>query len=177
MITIKDFLEAVKYQISDGSEFQWNCFGKNARHLDARVSRWDGNGPSASIVFDTENQTVYQATVYDYSNNRAYRLMGSTEYAQDYQSEANARGVADYAWDNVKYIDLETVRDFMEKCSAIFAGESYDDRVVIPVDLPDHVMFALMKQAHEKDITFNQHVEQVLRSEIEKLAIQHGITN
>jgi predicted HicB family RNase H-like nuclease len=55
--------------------------------------------------------------------------------------------------------------------------ESYDDRITIPIDLPDDVMFALMKQAHEQDITFNQHVEQVLRSEIEKLAIQHGITN
>ena len=175
MITIEQFLKAVDYQINDGSQFQWECFGANARYLDAQKN--GPNGPSASIVFDTEDQTVYQTMVYDYPAGRAYRLMGAVEYLQDYLSEAKSRGVADQAWDDVKYTDLETAEDFMEKCTAIFAGESYDDRITIPIDLPDDVMFKLMKQAHEQDITFNQHVEQVLRSEIEKLAIQHGITD
>jgi hypothetical protein len=175
MITIEQFLKAVDYKINDGSEFQWACFGSNARYLDAQKNGADG--PSASIVFDTKDQTVYQAMVYDYPAGRAYRLSGATEYLQDYLSEAKLRGVTDQAWDDVKYIDLETVEDFMEKCTAIFAGKSYDDRVIIPIDLPDDVMFALMKQAHELDITFNQHVEQILRVEIEKLAIKHGITD
>jgi len=174
MITIEQFLKAVDYKINDGSVFQWACFGHNARYLDAQKNGSDG--PTASIVFDTEDQTVYQATVYDYPNSRAYRLM-TGEYSQDYQSEAKSRGVTDDAWDNVKYIDLEDAGDFVEKCSAIFAGNSYDDRVSIPIDLPQEDLFTLMKQAHELDITLNQHVEQVLRSEIEKLAIQYGITN
>jgi hypothetical protein len=65
----------------------------------------------------------------------------------------------------------------VEKCSAIFAGESYDERVSIPIDLPQEHLFALMKQAHELDITFNQHVEQVLRDQIKEMAKQHGITD
>ena len=178
MITIEQFLKAVDYKINDGSEFQWACFGANARYLDAQKNGTGApNGPSASILFDTEDQTVYQAMIYDYPNGRAYRFSGATEYLQDYLSEAKLRGVTDDAWDNVKYIDLEDAGDFVEKCSAIFAGESYDERVSIPIDLPQEHLFALMKQAHELDITFNQHVEQVLRDKIKEMATLHGITD
>lgn len=174
MITIEQFLKAVDYKINNGSDFQWSCFGANARYLDAQK---DGVfGPSASIVLDAKNQTVYQAMVYDHPNNRAYRLT-NFEYIQSYQDEAKFRGVTDDAWDNVKYIELEDAGDFLEKCSAIFAGESYDERVSIPIDLPQEHLFALMKQAHELDITFNQHVEQVLRDQIKEMAKQHGITD
>ena len=61
-------------------------------------------------------------------------------------------------------MDLESDDDFIEKARAIRAGEDYDTRVSIPLDLPDDVLFTLMKQAHEQDITFNDHMENILRS-------------
>ena len=43
-----------------------------------------------------------------------------------------------------------------------------DGRVDVPIDLDRDTLFELMLSAHEKDITLNQHVENILRIAIEK---------
>jgi hypothetical protein len=67
------------------------------------------------------------------------------------------------AWDDVDYVDLETDDDFIQKCLAIKAGEDYDTRVSVPLELENDEMFELMKMAHEQDLTLNEFVEQLLR--------------
>ena len=52
---------------------------------------------------------------------------------------------------------------------AIKAGEEYDTRVSIPIDLPEEELMVLFKMAHERDMTFNDFVEQVLREQLERL--------
>ena len=71
------------------------------------------------------------------------------------------------AWDDVDYVDLEVADDFIQKCLAIKAGEDYDTRVSVPLELDDDILFDLMKMAHEQDITLNQMVEQLLRRVID----------
>ena len=71
------------------------------------------------------------------------------------------------AWDDVDYVDLESDDDWIQKALSIKAGEDYDTRVSIPLDLPESELFALMRAAHERDITFNQLVEEALRAAIE----------
>ena len=167
MITVKDFMETVGYRITEGDSYGWQCYGPNAYRLDS----WnqDQDGHTVSIVFDTNTQTVYEATVYDYSRERAYRLI-NPEYLRAYQQEAKERGAsANEAWDDVDYVDLETDEDFLAKARAIVADEDYDTRVSIPLELPEDVLFELMRQAHEKDITFNQHVENIVREACERI--------
>lgn len=43
-----------------------------------------------------------------------------------------------------------------------------DDRESVQVDLPEDVLFTLMLQAHEQDITLNQHVNNILRMGLEQ---------
>jgi hypothetical protein len=74
---------------------------------------------------------------------------------------------ADQAWDDVDYVDLEADDDFMQKAIAIAAGEDYDTRVSVPVDFSDEDLLKYMKLAHERDMTFNQFVEEALREAIE----------
>lgn len=167
MINIKDFMELVEFKITEGSNYCWDCFGPNAYSLDS----WSGdqNGHSASIVFDTEDQTVYQASVYDYRNNRAYRMINPAHAAQ-HLTEATDRNVdADQAWDDVKYIELEVVEDFLDKARAIIAEEiDYDTRIQVPLDLSNDMLYNMMKLAHEQDITLNQFVEQILQQAIKE---------
>jgi hypothetical protein len=166
MLTLKDFFEVTNYRISEGSDYGWECYGPNAYRLDA----WNGdqNGHSHSIVFDTKTQEVYEVTSYDYRNNRAYRLI-NPDFAKKHKKEAKRREV-DYkeAWDDVNYVDLEVVEDFMEKARAIEAGEDYDARVDVPLTLDDQDLFSLMKYAHERDMTLNQLVEEILRNAIDE---------
>lgn len=165
MITLKEWMEVVQYRISEGSDFGWLCYGADAHRLDA----WNGDqgGHSHSIVFDTKTQEVYEVTSYDYRNNRAYRLMNQ-EYVAKHTAEARQRQVNEkQAWDDVDYIDLEVDDDWIQKALAIEAEEvDYDNRVQVPLTLDDDQMFDLMKMAHERDITLNELVEDILRDVI-----------
>jgi hypothetical protein len=73
-----------------------------------------------------------------------------------------------FAWDAVKFTDLETADDFITKASAIVSGIDYDTRVCVPVDLDDHELLKLMTIAHERDITLNQLVEEILVDVVDK---------
>lgn len=160
MIILKNFMEAVKYEISGGSEFQWSCFGPNAWTLNAD-SHYATQ--SASVVFDTQTQTVYEATIMDYVNKRAYRLI-NPDFAIARKEEASLRGVNDTeAWEGVEFIDLDVDQDWLEKAHAIVNGEEYDERVLISFDIDSDVLFQLMKQAHAEDLTFNDYMIKVLR--------------
>ena len=44
-----------------------------------------------------------------------------------------------------------------------------DNRVDVPIELTDEQWYSLMKMAHERDITLNQLVEQILTLEMERL--------
>ena len=161
MITIENFLNTVGHRISGGSEYQWECFGPNARYLDSEFP----DRYSASIVFDTETQVVYEATVCDYAANRAYRWL-NPDFKSAHDAEVQSRGVQDQAWDTVGYTDLDVTEDFLTKAEAIAAGDSYDTRITVPLEMSDDEQLRLMTMAHEQDITLNQLVEQILTEAI-----------
>jgi hypothetical protein len=166
MITLKDFMETVDYKVTEGSDYGWNCYGPNAYRLDS----WnqDQEGHTVGIIFDTRTHTVYEVSAYDYKREHAYRLI-NPNFKDAHSAESNDRGVLEnQAWDDVDYVDLDTDEDFLEKARAIVADEDYDTRVKVPVDFTDEELLTYMKLAHERDITFNQLVEEALREAIEK---------
>jgi hypothetical protein len=166
MITLKDFMETVDYKVTEGSDYCWNCYGPHAYRLDSWNQQQDGH--TVAIVFDTRTHVVYEANAYDYKREHAYRLI-NPEYAETYRNEAAERDVVEnQAWDDVNYVDLDVDEDFLEKARAIVADEDYDTRVQVPVDFTDDELLTYMKLAHERDITFNQLVEEALREAIEK---------
>jgi hypothetical protein len=167
MITLKEWMEVVDYRITEGSNYMWDCYGPDSYSLDS----WDGDhdGRSFSIIFDTKTQVVYEVQSHDYKNQRAYRLC-NPEYQLAMETEAGNRSVnKKQAWDEVDYVDLDVDDDWIQKAIAIAADEDYDTRVSIPLDLDDDMVFTLMKMAHERDLTFNEFVEDVLREQLNLL--------
>jgi len=165
MISIKEWMEVVDYRITEGGDYQWGCFGYNTYSLDS----WNGeqDGHSFTIIFDTKTQEVYEVQAHDYVHQRAYRLINPV-YADQYRTESKTRSVLEnQAWDDVNYVDLETEDDWMQKAIAIAAGEDYDTRVSVPLDFTDEELLKYMKMAHERDMKFNDFVEQALREAIE----------
>jgi hypothetical protein len=168
MITMKEWMELVDYKITEGSEYGWSCYGPNSYMLDSWNGVYDTGGYSFSIIFSTKTQKVYEVSVCDYANDRAYRMI-NPKNVEKHRKEADARSVsANQAWDDVVYVDLEVESDFIQKCQAIKLGQEYDTRVSVPVDFSDEDLLTYMKLAHEKDITFNQLMEQALIAAIEK---------
>ena len=167
MITLKEWMEVVGYRITEGGDYCWDCYGPNAYQLDC----WNGeqNGYSFAINFDTITQVVYEVQAHDYANNRAYRLRNPM-YTSAHDAEAVERNCSiDEAWDDVNYVDLEIIEDWIEKAKAIISGEEYDTRVQVPLTLDKDQMYDLMMLAHQSDMTLNEFTEKVLREEIVRL--------
>jgi hypothetical protein len=169
MITMKEFMELVDYKITEGSDYGWQCYGPNAYTLDS----WNGvhgkGGYSFSIVFSTKTQKIYEVSVCDYTNDRAYRMI-NPKNQKKHEKEAMGRGInLNEAWDDVNYIDLDVLDDFIQKCLAIKAGEPYDARVQVQVDFSDEDLLQYMKMAHERDMTFNEFVEEALIHALEEV--------
>jgi len=169
MITMKEWMELVDYKITEGSDYMWSCYGPNAYTLDS----WNGvhgeGGYSFSIIFSTKSQKVYEVTMCDYTNDRAYRMI-NPKNVEKHRKESKHRSVLEnQAWDDVNYIDLDVDDDFFQKALAIKDGEKYDTRVQIPVDFSDEELLQYMKLAHDRDMTFNEFVEEALRHAIDEV--------
>ena len=149
MITLKEWMEVANYRITEGSDY-YAYGGAYA------LSSWSGeqDGYSLEIIFDQKTQKVYEVQACDYKHNRAYRLIDELHKEERRDDEA---------WDDVKWIDLECDDDWIQKALSIVAGEDYDTRVSVPLELENDEMFELMKMAHEQDLTLNEFVEQLLR--------------
>jgi hypothetical protein len=166
MITMKEWMELVDYKITEGGEYGWQCYGPNAYTLDS----WNGvhgvGGYSFSIVFSTKTQKVYEVSMCDYTNDRAYRMIVENKQAK-HRKESQSRAVnLNQAWDDVDYVDLDVDDDFFQKALSIVAGDDYDTRVSVPIDMGDAELLKYMMLAHEQDITFNELVTKALTEAI-----------
>jgi hypothetical protein len=166
--------ECFGHRINGGSEYTWNSYGPNARYLD-----FESEYAHASVVFDSVTQVVYQADI-DAKQDGDDGLPGPYRwinplYCQGYMGECKERGVEPFeAWDHVKYIELETVEDFLEKAHAVFNNLPFDKRIVVPLTLGDDEMLKLALEAHKRDITLNKMVEVLLQAAIDN---HKGISN
>ena len=155
--------EAMQHMITEGSEYGWQCWD-NARYLD-----YESDYAGVSVVYNTKTQEVYQAEVNakDDSIIKPYRWL-NPRYKEAMIAEAKERRVdPDQAWDDVKWYDLETEEDWIEKATAIFNGEEFDERIQVPLDLEDDMLMRLALEAHKRDITLNKMVEIVLQQSID----------
>jgi len=163
MLTMKEWMELVDYKVTEGDSYGWACFGPNSYQLSSWNGRHDDGGYSFNIVFSTKSQKVYEVSMCDYTLDRAYRMI-HPDYVKKHEKEATSRSVnLNEAWDDVDYVDLEVVDDFIQKALAIKAGEEYDTRVSVPVEFTDAEFATYARMAHEQDITLNQLIEHALR--------------
>lgn len=117
MITIDKWLRVINYQITGGHDYQWRSFGPDAYGLES-----DSDDYSFGILFDKKDQTVYQVSVCDYRNDRAYR-MSNPKFVDAYRAEAAKKQISSSeAWEGVDFVELETVTDFVEKAEAIISN-------------------------------------------------------
>jgi len=169
MITMQQWMELVDYKITEGGEYGWACYGPNAYDL----SSWNGvhgkGGYSFNIIFSTKTQKVYEVTVCDYTRNRAYRMIVENKQEKHRKEAEHKSELANQAWDDVEYVDLEVVDDFIQKCLAIRAGEDYSTDVSVPIDLPDDLLLFAFKAAHAENMTFNDWMNKMLKEFIDKV--------
>lgn len=101
---IEDFLSAVLYKITEGSQFIWNCYGANAWYLDAEY---------ASAVFDRCNGIVLEVSVHGETHDINHRWI-HPEYLERYINESAARGCDPWqVYDDVQYTRVDSEDDIL----------------------------------------------------------------
>lgn len=168
MTHLKDYIEAIEYKVTGGSEYTWRCFGDNARYLDCSDSEVSNGTYSVLAIFDSETQRVYSMEAWDYINDREYRWI-DPEFQKEYRKSCKKNNVdPKEAMDGRDFIDVEIAEDILEKINALVKGREYDTRIKVPVDFSDEDLLQYMKLAHEMDITFNELVERAIRAAIDE---------
>ena len=169
MLNMREWMELVDYKITEGSDYGWSCYGPNSHTLDSWNGLHGDGGYSFSIVFSTKSQKVYEVSICDYTNNRAYRMI-NPKNVEKHRKEAVARNVnLNEAWDVVDYVDLEVDDDFIQKCLAIKDGEDYDTGVLVPIDLPDDLLLQAALEAHKRNITLKAYINMALADLVENV--------
>lgn len=164
-ITIQDFMDVVHYRITAGYEYQW--FDVFPNHCFALESNID-NQYQINIVFDKVNNNVYVVEAWDERKDVQFRWINPL-YLDEYKAEFKKRRFNfKESIDHKMFIDLELAEDFLEKARAIVDNKTYDNRVQVPLEMDESEIFTLMKIAHERDITLNQLVEEILTEAIKK---------
>jgi len=161
-ITIKDFMECVDYEITGGQKYLWKCFGYNVRFLDSE----NMETCSLSILFDTENQMVYQLSAWDYDTDTEL-IWIHPEYRGAYKAECLDKAVS--REHIINYIDRAD--DILYYATKIFSGEHYEIASedvleeymdIITVNIPADDLLYLCMMAHERDITLNQLANEII---------------
>lgn len=150
-------------KITGSSPYQWHCFGKNAMFMD-----YESEFATATVVYDTDTQLVYQAEIYPNGEDCPYRWTDKN-FIDEFHNECNEKNVdKNIAYDDVKFITLDLEDDFLEKSKSIFNNLSFDKRIKVPLELTDDEIVRLSLMANEKDITLNKFIEELLTNMITK---------
>ena len=128
---LEEFLNFIGYRVSSGENFWWDCFGKNARHIDSdEVS--DKGFIRASAIFDTETKIIYQLESTDDRDSVGYRWTHPS-YRNAHLNEAIQRGInPDIFYDDVEFHICETAEEWNKKTLELLeerGPEEYDDPV------------------------------------------------
>lgn len=107
---LNQILAACNYEISDGTRYMWDCYGKAAHIIEFDF----GDHAAAEVVFSRDTQKVFEVTVwYEDARSDAYRWIDPVVRA-DYDAEAAEKGVnPNEAWEGVLWQDLDSFSELV----------------------------------------------------------------
>lgn len=151
-------LASFDIRITGGSDYLWNCFGDAKPYL----LESDNEHCTLGVVFDTHTQRVLIFEAWDKLREREYIWIEPT-VRDAYEQEHKDRGfVFLESMDDKRFTEVDVEEDILEKAQAMHQGLSYDERVLVNVDMDDAVFLKVARAAHEMDVTINEFAERAL---------------
>lgn len=125
-MTLMEVITQAGARICEGTEFQWECFGHNARYIDFADVVGE---PYCSVVHDAKTYEIYQIECNVPGQDQSFKWT-NPNFEPAYLAECKARNILpDVAWDDVKSekVDEETIMQYIKDI-----GEMYYDDLPIP---------------------------------------------
>jgi hypothetical protein len=157
MSNIARYMEAIDHQITGGAKHEWDCY-PNARFIDSETDL-----VHVGAIVDARADVIYEVyfNLADYSGS-PYRWT-NPEFREDKMLEAERRGITfENMLGDEPYVELEKLDDILDKIFLAARGLEFDTRVEVDVELSEADQLALFRMAHERDITFNEFLNEVL---------------
>ena len=118
---------------------------------------FENNNSRVIVITDFETSNLQFIEVEDLNLGRIYYMV-----AEDFALPQGYDGhIDDEFW---LPVELELEEDLLEKLEAIWNNDTYDDRILIPLDVTDADLFLIMKAAHLRDQTLNEFIMDALNS-------------
>lgn len=165
MFTLKNFLDLVEDNCTvERFRTDLLCYGANTSIYSAYVK--DDYECCAAV----NDLGIRELNLYDYKNARNYRWT-VPEVEPLRAAEFLLAGIdPDVCDGDQEFIDLIMIEDMIEKMTAICAGQEYDTRITIPLELSDEEFILIARAAHKLDITLNEFMVQAIKDQLGKIA-------
>jgi hypothetical protein len=115
---LSDIVHAAQYRICGGTEYQWNCFGPNARFLEfCNITGLE----VLDIVFDAKNQTVYEVSICPTEENPLEHFIWINPDYRDKLFEESKKRNVDFlkAYDNVIFVEITDDHEVLNKIKQV----------------------------------------------------------
>lgn len=160
MIHINKILENIGYRISQSSVFLYPCFGMENPRLFDYV---DINDDTIGSFTADETGRVFEIVAEIPQIGVCYRWI-DPEFRDQIIKDAINRGEnPSHAWDDVTYTDIEDEESMVVKIHAIANKIYFDTSGLWPAEISDPNFLKIAKMAAEKNITFNQMIEILIK--------------
>ena len=165
MFTLKNFLDLVEDNCTvERFPTDLLCYGANTSIYSAYVK--DDYECCAAV----NDLGIRELNLYDYKNARNYRWT-VPEVEPLRAAEFLLAGIdPDICDGDQEFIDLIMIEDMIEKMTAICAGQEYDTRITIPLELSDEEFILIARAAHKLDVTINEYMVQAVKDYLWKIA-------
>lgn len=122
-----DVINAAEGRVCGGAEFQWLCWGDNARFMEFA----DVDGMEfCTVVFDSKTYDVYDIELFVPGTDQSFKWF-NPEFKDAYVNECRVRNIDPLlAWENVYHselLDIETAMEYLRDIAA-----TYYDNLPIP---------------------------------------------
>lgn len=104
-MNLMEVVSAANGRVKGAADYTWDCFGDTARYLDIGDEE---TGQQASVIFDTDDGTVYAVEIFLPQASAAFRWIDD-RYADLFIKECMMNNVDHtVAFENVKFQDISS---------------------------------------------------------------------
>jgi hypothetical protein len=109
-MNLMEVVSAANGQIKGTADYTWKCFGDSARYLDIGN---DDTGQQASVIFDTDDGTVYAMEIFLPAQSTAFRWIDE-RYADLFVKECMIKSIdPNIAFDRVRFQEMTSTEALM----------------------------------------------------------------
>lgn len=121
-----DVIIAAEGRVCSGSDFQWRCWGDNARFMEFA----DADGMEfCDVTFDTKTYDVYDVNIFVPGTDQCFKWF-NPEFKDAYINECKMRNIDPLiAWDNIYFSELTDINTLIEYIKDV--GATYYDNLPI----------------------------------------------